>query len=219
MFIRKCRDGLCAPILLLFLLVGVAQANAENRAPDLAFVLDQTQRHHPMLARIEAERRRFDPAVALAGQASPLRLSLETENIGDRVSDRLETTLSLAGVLAWSGQPQARADLANTRNQATRLRLAQLRRDVLAEAASRFIRLAGAQAELQQAQRELSLARQTRDATRQRQRAGAASPADLKRASLRTSQAELRKGGNICGEFFGFGQRLAIGHHPVGQAE
>lgn len=175
---------------LLLLSCMVAPAAAQNPL-NLASVLDQTLRHHPVLARIDAQRRQLDPGVDLARQSPPLRIGLETENLGDDTSDRLETTLTLAGVLEWGNRPDARAKLALTHNQASRLRLQQQRRDVLAAAASRFIALIGAQAELTQTREAQKLAQQVLRASQRRQQAGAASQADLKRAELLLAQADM----------------------------
>lgn len=174
------------------LLIGCAAPASFAQAPlDLATVLDQTLRHHPVLARIDAERRRIEPAVALAHQSPPLRVGLETENFGSDGRNRLESTLSLSGVLEWGGQPKARAGLALSENEALLLQLAQQRRNVLAEAAMRFIALAGAQETLAHSRRAQELVQQTHAVTLRRQQAGAASQADVERTELALAQAEM----------------------------
>ena len=186
------RGGLAG--LLLFNTVVSADAPAKIKATgsslNLTSVLALTEQHHPMLARIDAERRRLEPSVILASTAPPLKLEVESENIGDDSADRLESTLSLSGVLDWSRQQ--RADVVMSKNDAVSLHLEQHRRDVLAGAATRFVALAGAEADLEQARREWDVVRQTQRATQTRQRAGAASPADIKRAALLEVQARLR---------------------------
>lgn len=178
--------------LASLLLGAMASTTVTAQAPlDLAAVLDQTLRQHPVLARIDAERRLFDPTVALARQSPPLELGVEVENIGDDGSDQLETTLSLAGVLEWGGQRDARALVATAGNRATELALQQQRRDVLAAAASRFIALVGSQQALALAQEAEAVFRMTHEATRKRQRAGAASQADVQRAGLSLEKARM----------------------------
>lgn len=187
MFLQTLRSRLSG-LLLLSWAVGSAQAQSPM---DLATVLDLTLRHHPVMARIDAQRRQLLPSESLAAYSPPLQLGVDAENLDDRGADRLETTLSLSGVLEWGGQPQARVGVARSENEAVRLQLAQQRLDLLANTASRFIALVGAQEALNQTSEAQALARRTREATKRRQQAGAASRADLQRAELALAQAEL----------------------------
>ncbi len=187
MFSKCMRSGLTS----LFLMFCVAPSALAQPPANLATVLDLTLRHHPVLARIDAERRLLDPALVLASQTPPLNVGLESENFGDDGTGRLETTLSLAGVLEWSGQPSARGAVALSENEAKQLELAQQRREVLAEAAKRFIDLAGAQQALVQARDAEALAKQTLNATQRRSQAGAASKADEQRAGLILGRAQM----------------------------
>ncbi len=176
----------------LILLAASATAGFAQAPLTLTGALDQTLRQHPVMARIDAELRRFAPAVASARQAPALRLGLDVENLGGDETRKPETTLSLAGVLQWGGQADARAGLVADENEALRRELMQQRLDLLGATATRFIALAGAQEALVLATEARTLAADMHAATQRRQQSGAASMADVHRAELTLARAEMK---------------------------
>ncbi|WP_348675853.1 TolC family protein [uncultured Abyssibacter sp.] len=185
----------CACLALLLLAVP-AMAQPSRIPATLPAVLDWTAAHHPALQRMTHELQARSALVDAAGFGPPLTLDAEVENpagTGEFAGgDRLETTLSLGGVLEWGGRPMLRRVEALSRTDVLRIELDQQRRDVLADAALRFIDLARAQADLDLLEQALKAAEQTADASRERQQAGAASAADTQRATLELSAARLR---------------------------
>lgn len=186
--------ALCAPLLLL---VSAPDVRASDTPITLSAVLQRTVAQHPSLHQIEARRLAREPLYREAGLRPPLNLALEVENVAGTGTfagaQQLETTLSLAGVLEWPGKPALRQGVVLSETEQHRLELDQQRRDVLAEAATRYIELAWAEAREQVQEEAVALAQASLSATRRRHQLGAASQADVERARLAVLDAQQQR--------------------------
>lgn len=161
----------------------------------LGEALARVEDGHPWLRTREAVTRQTEARTAIADAQPPPEVSLQLENAlgtGElRGARSLETTLQFSRALDWSGRRAARREVAGALGEADRLAWEERRRELLAETARRFIRVAAAQAELT-ATRELSeLAGRTAAALQARAEQAAVAPADLARARLARTEAEL----------------------------
>ncbi|MBB86906.1 TolC family protein [Abyssibacter sp.] len=183
-------------VLALSLVAAQAAAEPQRIPATLPGVLQWTLQHHPELRRMDAVRQAQSGYADTAEFGPPLTLQTEVENVAGNGefagADRLETTISLAGVLEWGGKPMLRRTEALSRAEVERVELDQQRRDLLADAATRFVELARAEADARLLRDAVVVAEQTAEASDQRQRAGAASAADAQRASLALAAARLR---------------------------
>ncbi|MDX1497426.1 MAG: TolC family protein, partial [Salinisphaeraceae bacterium] len=195
MFRHLLLAGAAALLPLMPQLASAADTTEPSSALTLVQALEITRQQHPALKAIEAELGIFDQRVDLAKLSPPTRLGLEVENIagGGELSglEGAEVTLSLSRVIELGDKAEARAGLASSQNDLRRLELVQQRRDILADAAQRFIDTAIAQTEIAQAEMALTLASDTRKTSQRRADAGAAPATELRRANLRLRDAEL----------------------------
>ncbi|ORE87186.1 cobalt/zinc/cadmium efflux RND transporter outermembrane protein [Oceanococcus atlanticus] len=184
MFIPLIRGG----ALLLPSLLAVVAPSASAAEVSLASVLERTQAQHPSLRQIEALRLSRDPRHQAARFSPPKTVTLEFENVagGGEFADaaRLETSLSLGGVLEWPGKPDLRHAQVLSQTEVLALELDQRRRDVLANAASQYVEWAWYEARQALADKAVSLADTALQATQRRRQLGAASQADVQRARL-----------------------------------
>ncbi len=175
-------------VALSSLAVASSVVSASDAQTTLSAVLNQTLEQHPTLRQISAKKLARDPLQHAAGFRPPFSLALDVENLAGSGSfssaDRVETTLSLAGVLEWPGKPALRQGEVASETQRLLIALDQQRRDVLAAAASRFVQLAGYEAKLSVYEQAQALMQSTLDATQRRHQMGAASAADVQRARL-----------------------------------
>lgn len=155
------------------------------------------------LARVEAghpwfRTRESTVALARARQDAaearpPGAVSLQLENTlgtGEfRAARSLETTLQFSRALDWADRRAARREATGAHNEAEQLAWEENRRGLLAEAARRFIRVAGQQAALAAIREQAGLAGKTVDDLQAR--GVRATPADLARAKLLFTEANL----------------------------
>lgn len=182
------------------LLAGVAAVVAvpltsHGAALTLAEALARVEAGHPWMRSREAQLRLADSRNAQAAVRPPLEASLQFENaIGTgelRAARSLETTLQLSRAIDWSDRRSARAAVAAGLNEADRLQWEEQRRELLADTARRFIRIAAASADVAAAREVATLAGQTEEDIRRRAAQTVASPADVARAQLVRVQADL----------------------------
>lgn len=105
----------------------------------------------------------------------------------------LETTLSLGRVLEMGDQPKLRGEVARQQAGLLRHRQDAERLDLLAQAATRFVAVARAQAARELALAQLALAKQTVQAVVRRQNAGKAATAERSRVEIDLARAELAR--------------------------
>lgn len=130
-----------------------------------------------------------------AGTRPPPEISLQFENAlgtGEfRAVRGLETTLQFSRALDWAERRSARREVASALSEAEQLAWEENRRGLLAEAARRFIRVVGQQAALVASRERADLSRQTVEDLQARVAQAVATPADLARARLALSEANL----------------------------
>lgn len=161
----------------------------------LGEALARVEDGHPWLRTREAATRLTEARAAIAGAQPPPEVSLQLENAlgtGElRGARSLETTLQFSRALDWAGRRAARLEVAGALGEADRLAWEERRRELLAEAARRFIRVAAAQTELTTTRELAELAEHTASAMQLRAEQAAVAPADLARARLARTEAAL----------------------------
>jgi cobalt-zinc-cadmium efflux system outer membrane protein len=184
------------PALILLLLPLVAAAAPEPNLT-LAGALARVEASHPFLRTRDAEARLAAARLAHAGARPSAEIGLELENAlgtGELRGGRsLETTLQYSRALDLAERRSGRAAVAASRNDAERHAWEERRRELLREAACRFIRVVAAQAELAAAQEFSALARSSSDAIAAQVRAAVALPAEVARARLAQVDATLEE--------------------------
>lgn len=131
----------------------------------------------------------------LSGLPLPLTVGGELENFAGtgRLGgvDGAETTLRLGRTFELGGKRAVRQALGATRIAEQQNIAARRRLDVATEAQRRFIEVMAMQARLDLGERELTLARETRDAVDHRVKRGASPDADLPLAEIAVLRAEV----------------------------
>jgi outer membrane protein, heavy metal efflux system len=154
----------------IFLFAGIASLVAvpltSHAAPlTLAEALARVEAGHPWMRSREAQSRLAEARNAQAAVRPQLEASLQFENAlgtGElRAARSLETTLQLSRAIDWSDRRSARAAAAVGLNEADRLQWEEQRRELLADATRRFIRIAAASADLAASREVATLAAQT----------------------------------------------------------
>lgn len=161
----------------------------------LGEALARVEAQHPWLRTRDATTASNQAQLDAARTAPPAEVSLQIENIlgtGELSAGRsAETTLQFSRALDWAGRRSGRIDAAATLGEAEQVAWEERRRDLLAEAARRFIEVAAAQAELNLAREHVTLAEQTTATIQQRAQQAAAAPGDLARARLALTESQL----------------------------
>lgn len=134
-------------------------------------------------------RARQDAAAARPSGAISLQLENALGTGEFRAARGLETTLQFSRALDWADRRAARRETVGAHNEAERLAWEETRRGLLAEAARRFIRVAGQQAALAANREQAGLAGKTVDDLLAR--GARTTPADLARAKLLLTEANL----------------------------
>jgi cobalt-zinc-cadmium efflux system outer membrane protein len=186
------------PVLVLFF------AGASFTAPrvlagaallTLAEALARVESGHPWMRTREAQVQLAAARNAEAAVQPTPEASIQFENglgTGElRALRSLETTLQLSRAIDWSARRSARAAVANDQNEVERLEWEEKRRELLAEAARRFIRVAAAAADVGAAREVAKLATETEADIRRRAEQTIATTADVARAQLVRVQSDL----------------------------
>ncbi len=188
------RTMACAAMALLCL-SPLAWAQVPARTLTLADAASATLVHHPALSGFGY---RLD---ALAGERQTAalrpeyRLETSLENIAGsgefKGTSALEATLSLASVIEWSGQRDARLAVMSAREKQLASAQRQLTLDVLVQLTRQFIRVVESQHHLSLQQEALSLAQATLNTINRQVDAGRLSDMEQLRARALLAQAEL----------------------------
>lgn len=161
----------------------------------LSEVLARVEAGHPWMSSRAAQARLAEARNAQAVVRPTPEASLQLEDglgTGEFQAARsLQTTLQLSRAIDWSARRSARAAAAADLNEADRLQWEEKRRELLAEAARRFIRIAAASADVTASREVATLAVQTEEDIRRRAAQTAAGPADVARVQLVRVQADL----------------------------
>lgn len=161
----------------------------------LAGALARVESAHPLFRSRDALAALASARAAAAATRPPPEISLELENAlgtGElRGAHSLESTLQFSRALDLAHRRDARSELARRASDVDAAAWQERQRELLAETARRFIRVAAAQAELAAAQELAALSRETLSATQSRFDRAAASASDLARARLALTDADL----------------------------
>lgn len=188
-----------SPALVLFFagvaLSAPASVSAVAAPLTLAEALARVESGHPWMRTREAQAQLAAARSAQAAVRPTPEASLQIENglgTGElRAFRSLETTLQLSRAIDWSSRRSARAAVATDLNEAERLEWEEKRRELLAEAARRFIRIAAAAADVAASRDVAKLAAETEADIRRRAEGTVATAADVARAQLTRVQADL----------------------------
>jgi outer membrane protein, heavy metal efflux system len=187
-----------SPVPLIF--AGVAcsalvPATAVAASLTLAEALARVESGHPWMRTREAQAQLAAARSAQAAVPPAPEASIQFENglgTGElHAFHSLETTLQLSRGIDWSARRSARTDVATEQNEAERLAWEEKRRELLAEAARRFIRIAAAAADVAASRNVAKLAAETEADIRRRAEQTVATSADVARAQLVRVQADL----------------------------
>jgi cobalt-zinc-cadmium efflux system outer membrane protein len=182
------RIHLLAGLATLFSTVAQAQSLTLGQA------LGRALERSPELASLDPLRRAQDGARMQAGARAPLEMGLLIENAAGSGAysgfDAAESTLSL-GVLVERGARQRRIDVAEAQGTLLDSEARNLRLDVAAETARRFIVVLEHQQELANAQQATQLAQELLGAVRTRVAAARAPLAEEARALAHLARARL----------------------------
>ncbi len=175
---------------------GALALSVAHAAPlTLSEALARVETGHPWMRTREAQAQLAEARSALAAVRPTPEASIQFENglgTGElRAFRSLETTLQLSRAIDWSIRRSARAAVATGLNEAERLEWEEKRRELLAETARRFIRVAAAAADVAASHEFAKLAADTEDDIRRRSEQTAATAADVARAQLTRVQADL----------------------------
>lgn len=183
-----------------FLFAGVSLgtlATAVGHAAPLTLpeALARVESGHPWMRSRDAQSRLAEARNAQAALRPTPEASLQFENglgTGElRAFRGLETTLQVSQAMDWSANRSARAAVAAGLNEADRLEWEERRRELLAEAARRYIRIATIAADLNAAREVRALAQETETDIRNRANQAVATNADVARTQLSRVQADL----------------------------
>lgn len=183
----------CVPVLAGMLALSSWTAGAEEL--DLQEVLGRALDGGPLLVAeafaVEAARTQAQ-ADALS---PPWHVSADLEQFGGTGSlsgfDSAETTLRLGRTFEMGGKREARMALADARVAGQKNEMERRRLDVTAVVTQRFFEVLAWQARVELAERELGLARETRDTVARRVERGVAPESDLPMAELSVAQVAL----------------------------
>ncbi|MDP3073804.1 MAG: TolC family protein [Opitutaceae bacterium] len=175
---------------------GTLAPSVARAAPlSLSEALARVEAGHPWMRTRDAQARLAEARSAQAAVRPTPEASLQFENglgTGElRAFRSLETTLQLSRAIDWSARRSARAAVATGLNEAERLEWEEKRRELLAEAARRFIRIAAAAADVAASREVAKLAAETEADIRRRAEQTAATAADVARTQLTRVQADL----------------------------
>lgn len=150
----------------------------------------------PMLTAAGYEAKAAAARIRAAKLSPAYRGSLELENFAGNGaysgSDALETTLSLSRVLELGDKAKLRGDLSHNKALLLRNEQDSTRLDLLAETAKRFIDVIVEQQHLVYDNDAISIARHTMQVVDNRVKVGKSPAAELRRASIALSRAELK---------------------------
>lgn len=185
--------------LLLIPAALAADAAASSRPPlTLGEALVRVEAGHPWFRTRESLAALAQARHEAAAARPPGELSLQLENAlgtGElRAGRGAETTLQFSRALDWADRRSARMEAAATLGEADRLAWAETRRGLLAETARRFIRVVAAQVEFAAARENIGLLRLALDNFRMRAARAAGATAEVARAQLALSEAQLEAG-------------------------
>lgn len=177
--------GACAPLL----------AAADAPALTLQEAIGRAVAENPILG---AERAAVSAALQQAkidALSTPITVGGEMENFagtgGLSGIDEAEFTLRVGRTFELGGKRELRQALGESNVALRGNELERRRQDVVAQVRHRFIDVLAAQARLELAEREATLARETREAVAYRVKRGASPEADLSLADLPVARAEL----------------------------
>lgn len=198
MKIRSSRAGR-ARVLLLGLLLTTTAANATDSRESLtlARAIELASSRSPSITALGAETQAATHRNEAEALPPNLLLESEFENFAgtDQTSggQALESTVRLTKVFELGDKAALRRGVGSA--ELERLGVAQNTRklDLAAEVARRFVHVLSDQEMLRTAERATELAKQARDAARQRVTIGASSPAALGRAEIALARAELEQ--------------------------
>lgn len=188
-------------IILLCTIATASMAETGNNTTHNILTLEQAiinvLERSPQLKAADYEAKAAAERIRTATQSPAYHGSIELENFaGSGIhsgSDALETTLSLSKVLEAGDKARLRGDLSH--NKALLLRNEQdaSRLDLLAETAKRFIEIVSEQQRLLNAGEVVELAQHTKQVVEKRITAGKSPAAELQRARITLSRAELKR--------------------------
>ncbi len=161
----------------------------------LSQALSRALTRSPDLAVYPPRRRGAEAQQLQAGLYPNPELSAEFEDFAgsgvERGVQALQTTLSLSQLIPLGGKIDKRVDVAAAAAGGVEADYAVARLEVLVETVRRYTDVAEAQARVALAQRSIDLARQTLTTVKRRVRAGATSSAEVNRAQVAMTRAQI----------------------------
>lgn len=189
------RTRLVACSLVVAVTMSIVPAARAQAGLTLTDALAHALRDSPELRVYPYQRRAAEAEKLQAGLRPNPELNVTLENFGGtgevRGTRSLETTLALSQLIELGRKRDHRIGIADAGLGGTQVDYNIARLDVLAETTRRFIDVAQAQVEVDQAQSAIALVQKTRESVERRIQAGAASTAERNRVAIVELRAQL----------------------------